>query len=659
MKNRLIGFFLSSLILISCSTEKIAIAELEDKIRGAWVGQIVGNMYGLPHENKYIELPGLEEGWPYGYSKSLDKLEKHEGAFSDDDTDVEYLYLMMMEKYGYELNYHQIRDGWMHHMRDRLWLANRATLGLMHHGFTPPHTGSEVSNPHWYQIDPQLINEIWAYTAPGMVRYAADKSAWAAKITSDDWAISPTIHYGAMYSNAFFEDDMEKLIINALDFLPVNDRYRNTVEEMVGLYHTYPNDWKKARALMSEKYYVKEDEMTKTIWNANLNGACGILSMLYGKGDLQLTMDLGCAMGFDADNQTATVGGILGVMYGAKSFPDHLTMPIKGWTKPFNDRYINITRHDMPDASIEDIVKRTVDIAIKIACANGGKLQGEGENQYLIINKNAKFNAPLEYSVGPLPRLELGIEVDSYLGFACNEQTSISIVSGTLPDGLTLEDGYLRGTPTKVEKQIIELGIFDKGEKVWQTDGISLVVRGKNIAPTADIIYASVHELNTDVLYNCWITFGKPIYAKKVDVINDGILSGEGSVFYSLDKMSKESKRDYFGYGWSEKKNIGMLAFHTGCMEEFGGWYQAGTLKVQYLDNKGKWKDVSNFESLPKLPATDIEFFQPHFVEYIFEFDNVYTKGIRIIGDNKVMDHWDDYTENVSSFISITELSVY
>ena len=41
----------------------------------------------------------------------------------------------------------------------------------MHYGYTPPVTGSKAVNPHWLQIDPQLINEIWAVTAPGMVRY--------------------------------------------------------------------------------------------------------------------------------------------------------------------------------------------------------------------------------------------------------------------------------------------------------------------------------------------------------------------------------------------------------------------------------------------------------------------------------------------------------
>ena len=78
-----------------------------------------------------------------------------------------------------------------------------------------------------------------------------------------------------------------------------------------------------------------------------------------------------------------------------------------------------------------------------------------------------------------------------------------------------------------------------------------------------------------------------------------------------------------------------------------------------YVDGNEKWRNVRNFRSTPSLPKTDIVFFQPHFVEFVFEFDPVATKGIRIIGDNKVQDHWNKYTKNVSSFISITELSVY
>ena len=452
--------------------------------------------------------------------KSLIKMEQYDGAFSDDDTDVEYLYLMLMEKYGTEPTYAQMREGWMYHIRDRVWLANRAALGLMHYGYTPPFTGSSESNPHWYQIDPQLINEIWSYTAPGMVRYAAGKSAWAARITSDGWAISPTIHYGAMYAEAFFESDIEKLVLDALDCLPADDRYAATVRHMYSLYKKYPNDWQKARAEMAEAYYVNEPEMTKTIWNANLNGACGILTLLYGKGDLQRTMDLGCAMGFDADNQTATVGGILGIINGGHSIPKQLSMPFDHWTKPFNDRYINITRYDMPDASIEDMIDRTVDMAVKLVCEKGGRVVERGGKKYLVINTKAVFKAPLEFCVGPMPRMEVGCPVDYRFSCAANENYAWSVVKGSLPEGLAFDNGHLTGTPAKAGKYPVTLSLSD-GTKTMTKD-FELLVRTKNIAPEADSVLTNIRTMNDEVLYKCWITFGKPMYAHCVDVIRDG-----------------------------------------------------------------------------------------------------------------------------------------
>lgn len=643
----LLSFFLIGQV----AAQKISKEELKDKIAGAWIGQIIGNIYGLPFENKFVDEPAAESLFPFGYTKNIDKLQKYNGAFSDDDTDVEYIYLLLMEKYGIEPTYANMREGWMYHIRDRVWLANRASLGLMHLGFTPPFTGDINLNPHWYQIDPQLINEIWAYTAPGMVKYAVGKSDWAARITSDSWAVSPTVLYGAMYSNAFFCKDVRKLIVDGLKELPADDRYALAVKEMIKLYDTYPNDWVKARQIMAQKYYIDEPAMTKTIWNANLNGLCGILAMLYGKGDFQYTLDLSCAMGFDCDNQAATVSGILGVMYGASSFPAELTMPVAGWTKPFNNRYINITRHDMPDADIDDMIDHIYQKAIELVCAKGGSVKGD----MVYINKKAQFVPPLEFCIGPNPDLEVG--QPTHYSFACktNEAFKWELIKGNLPDNVTFLNGKLSGTPSKAGKYPIELRLSSGNQAI--TKEFELLVKTPNIAQKCDTIYANIRTLNEEVLDSCWITFGKPMYAKTVEVINDGIKQGEGSVFYSLAQKSKLPKIDYFGYGWKEKQTISMLQLSMGCLEEFGGWFSS--LNIQYLGDDNHWYDVGKFRSTPELPETDIVFFQPHFAQYVFEFAPVSTKGIRILFDTKVQDHWHKYTKNVSSFISITELGVY
>ncbi len=651
-----IVFALFSTILNAQSkTKSISASELRDKIAGAWIGQMIGNIYGLPHENKYVNAPGDDTKWPYGYTKNLDKLKKYNGAFSDDDTDVEYMYLLTMEKYGYEPTYEQMRQAWMFHVRDRVWLANRGALGLMHFGYTPPFTGDKDINPHWFQIDPQLINEIWAYTAPGMVKYAAQKSDWAARITSDDWGAEPTIQYGAMYAAAFFEKDIRKLIDIGLKELPPNGRYAETIRDMIALHKKYPTKWQDAWKEMADKYYVNEPDLTKTIWNANLNGACGILAMLYGNGDFQRTLDLSCAMGFDADNQAATVAGLLGIMYGFNALPNDLYLPIEGWTKPFNDTYINITRHELPDASIQDMIDRMVKMTLQLVKAEGGKVSGKPGEEKITINTNAVFDVPLEFYIGPAAKMEVNKPVDFTFYSDANKNYNWTLAGGELPNGTTFEKGKLSGIPTTpgVSKITVQLS---KGKKTLKKD-FELLVRNTNVAGNATTVLSNVSQMNDAVMDSCWYTFGKSMYAKTPDVIRDGKLNGAGSVFYSLAAKAKIPKVDYYGYEWKDEQSIDMLVFSTGGMEEFGGWFTS--LNVQYKNEEGKWVSVEKTNINPPLPKTDIVFFQPHFAEYVIMFQPVKTKAIRIIGDAMIQDHWNKYTKKVSGFTSITELSVH
>lgn len=252
--------------------------------------------------------------------------------------------------------------------------------------------------------------------------------------------------------------------------------------------------------------------------------------------------------------------------------------------------------------------------------------------------------------------MEIGQPTD--YSFACrtNADFKWELVKGKLPAGVTFQNGKLAGTPTEAGKYPITLQL-SANNKNSITKDFELLVKTKNIASKADTIYANIRKLNEEVLDSCWITFGKPMYATNVEVINDGVKDGVGSVFYSLAAKSNLPKIDYFGYGWKEEHNINMLVLDMGCLEEFGGWFTS--LNIQYLGNDGHWYDVGKFKSTPALPETDIVFFQPPFAQYVLEFPAVKTKGIRVLMDAKVQEHWHKYTKNVSSFISITELGVY
>ncbi len=253
---------------------RISVEEYRSKVYASWLGQIVGNTYGLSYEFRFLDEPG-PDAFPYGYGPMLERVAAVDGAFSDDDTDIEYMYLLQMERHGIEPNYAQLADAWKYHVRDKVWIANRAALTLMHAGYGPPLTGNKDYNPHWFQIDPQLINEIWAVTAPGMPGYATQKSDWAARIMSDHFGVEPTIHYAAMYSAAFFEEDIHRLIDIGTAALPEGSRFGKIVEHMKALHRQYPDDWQRARTEMAENYYGVFDYNERG-WppaDAHLNGA--------------------------------------------------------------------------------------------------------------------------------------------------------------------------------------------------------------------------------------------------------------------------------------------------------------------------------------------------------------------------------------------------
>jgi len=658
MLNKSITSIVLMMIMIcGCSkdqTLKISVEEYQEKVYASWLGQIIGNIYGLPHENAYINESGPNE-FPYGYPEyMLERMKELDGAFSDDDTDFEYIYLMAMEENGPEPTYADLTNKWLYHVRERVWLANRAALAFMHYGYTPPATGYKEINPHWFQIDPQLINEIWAVTAPGMIKYAADKSEWAARITNDGWGVEPTVYYGAIYSAAFFESDVNKLIDIGIKALPPGSRFIKTVNIMKMLYKKYPNDWQLARAELYNIYYRDEPIETKTIWNANLNGAAGILALLYGQGYFQKTLDMSCAMGFDADNQAATMSGLLGVANGLESLPKDLLNPLpdEGWKLPFNDSYKNVTRFGLPDASLKDMAMRMAKIGEDIILENGGKKITKNDIEYYIINPNAKYIAPLEIPNGPLPYMEVGIEVDyTFKTSSDNERQIWTVIEGSLPNGMQFKSGKLYGIP-------IESGVYPLTINVEQDDNniskeVKLIVRGENLASSASEILTNVKVTESAKRDSMWLSVAYSLYNDDVSTIQDGNRLGNESTFYSIG-LDDNKIQDYYGYQWDSPVTIGLVDFHTGSMEENGGWFTS--INVECMNDSGQWVNVEDLKSTPELlPGLD-RFNKAHFIEYILTFNPVTTQAIRIIGDAGGVNHW--YSK-LTHFTSITELSVH
>jgi ADP-ribosylglycohydrolase len=315
-----------------------------------------------------------------------------EGAYSDDDTDIEFVTLHAVERHGLDLNYEEITAAWKRHINRRIWVANRTARNLMDQGKVAPETGSRENNRNWFQIDPQLVNEIWSAFHPGMTKQAATRAEWGARITNDDWGTHATVAYAVMYSGAFFEEDVDKLVAMAVEAVPNEGPFAEGLRDVTAWHKRYP-DWRDTRKKIHEKYYRYKQagyEAPVSVVSSLQNGLCGIMALLYGQGDFSRTVGIAVSAGYDCDNQAATCAGLIGVLGGAGCIPDRLTKECqfgkRKWDKPFNDTYINFTRDELPIFNrISDLVDRTAAIAEE-AIVNGGgrKVDENGEIVYIV-----------------------------------------------------------------------------------------------------------------------------------------------------------------------------------------------------------------------------------------------------------------------------------
>ncbi len=618
----------------------LSVQDYQEKVYASLLGQLVGNFYGLGYEFKFIDEPGPEE-MPYGYSESiLKRLAEADGAFSDDDTDIEYMYLLQMEKHGIEPNYRQLAEAWKYHVRERVWVANRVALTLMHTGLYPPHTGMKKYNSQWFQIDPQLVNEIWATTAPGMIEYAAKKSDWAARITSDDFGVEPTVHYAAMYAAAFFENDVEQLVEIGLQSLPAGSRFAEAIELVKQLMKQHPNDWQSARKALADRYYGDFD-YNRGAWaavDANLNGACGIMALLYGEGDFQKTLDMCCALGFDADNQAATMCGLLGLANGAKSIPRELLFPVAtaNWSSPFNDQYVNVSRHDLPDIRITDFSKRMARQGELVLLSQGGKREIlEGVAHYSIPT-NAQFVPPFELNPPPVVRGGMGesFEFEFYSGRPGNDVEWT--LDGKLPDGLSFANGILAGQFERIGEGQFDIHAKYGGEV--RTAQVRFHVRGKNLALDAN-----------------QILFNPDCKDQDLSMLRDG--DRRNKTYFSVSGHAKP-KIDYYGYAWETPRPISAVRFSVGQRQEWGGWFTS--LSVEFQSASGEWTRVSGLEIDPKPNLDNSQWLKASRIDYDLSFDPVETKAIRIIGSAGGIAK-DAANQHLGTryFTAISELSVY
>ena len=82
----------------------IAADELDDKMRGMWLGQLIGNYAGRATEGSYSgSVPNSNRAVPWEIKQQWD---------GDNDTDMEYVALHILDTYGLNCHPEEITEQW-------------------------------------------------------------------------------------------------------------------------------------------------------------------------------------------------------------------------------------------------------------------------------------------------------------------------------------------------------------------------------------------------------------------------------------------------------------------------------------------------------------------------------------------------------------------
>jgi hypothetical protein len=353
------------LVLISCNTGKdefktIRPEILKDKIAGGWAGKMVGVTYGAPTEFR-------AQGKIYSDSIKW-KPADIRGSMWQDDIYVQLTFLMSMDKYGIDApakKYQEMfaRAGY------GLWHANMQARKNYYDSVFAPLSGTPEYNIHADDIDFQIEADYIGFMCPGMPQTASGIADKIGRIMNYGDGLYGGFFVAALYSEAFFENDILKIIEKALQSLPPESDYFKIIKDVIKLHNQYPDDWLTSWKELEGKWGDVDICGAGSTFNidAKLNGAYIVMGLLYGNGDPMKTLEISTRCGQDSDCNPSNALAVLGVINGFSGLPAEMQEGVKTMG---DSLFIHTTY------SFNTAVDATYNYATGLIAENGGEIKG-------------------------------------------------------------------------------------------------------------------------------------------------------------------------------------------------------------------------------------------------------------------------------------------
>jgi len=304
-------------------TTRLSLEELKDKIAGGWAGQTIGVTFGGPTEFRYngtMIQPYEPIPWYDGYL--LETFQKTPGLY--DDIYMDFTFVEVLEEKGLDAKAADFAEAFAH--RDYLlWHANQMARYNVLQGIDPPASGHWRNNPEADSIDFQIEADFAGLMSPGMPNGAAEISDRVGHVMNHGDGYYGGVYVAAMYALAFVSDDVGQVVERALETIPRESTFHQTMEDVIRWHRQYPDDWRETWFEIEKKW---SEDIGSPIGvfrafniDAKLNAAYVIMGLLYGDGDFGKTLEISTRAGQDSDCNPSSAAGILGVILGYEQIP--------------------------------------------------------------------------------------------------------------------------------------------------------------------------------------------------------------------------------------------------------------------------------------------------------------------------------------------------
>jgi len=350
------------LFISSCSTNQkkdektISIEVLKDKVAGGWAGKMIGVSYGGPTEfvAHGFTLEDSIKWVPSDVNFSI----------TEDDIYVQLTFMMTMDKYGIDAPAKKFQELFAK-SGYKLWHANVQARKNYYDSIFPPQSGNPEFNSHADDIDFQIEADYIGLMCPGMPQTVVQMTDKIGHIMNYGDGVYGGTFVAALYAEAFFENDIQKIVEKALLSIPPESDYSKIVNDVIILHKHYPDDWRAAWHELEEKWASTDICGAGSSYNidAKLNGAYIVMGLLYGKGDPAKTLEISTRCGQDSDCNPSSAMAVLGVVKGLSELP-----------KEYRDAVLEIgdSLFSNTDYSFNIAVENTVKYAKELTVQNGG-----------------------------------------------------------------------------------------------------------------------------------------------------------------------------------------------------------------------------------------------------------------------------------------------